>query len=95
MGKQVFESMWLGDESADAIIERLGLKQVSDSSALAGVIDAIIAANPKQVEQYRAGNDKLLQFFVGQAMKATRGQANPAQLNELLRAKLGDARPHL
>jgi aspartyl-tRNA(Asn)/glutamyl-tRNA(Gln) amidotransferase subunit B len=91
MGKQVFESMWLGDESADAIIERLGLKQVSDSSALAGVIDEIIAASPKQVEQYRAGNDKLLQFFVGQAMKATKGQANPAQLNELLRAKLTGA----
>jgi aspartyl-tRNA(Asn)/glutamyl-tRNA(Gln) amidotransferase subunit B len=88
MGKQVFEAMWLGDESADAIIERLGLKQVCDSSALAGVVDEIIAANPKQVEQYRAGNHKLLQFFVGQAMKATQGQANPAQLNELLREKL-------
>jgi len=88
MGKQVFEAMWLGDESADAIIERLGLKQVSDSGALAGVIDEIIAANPKQVEQYRGGNDKLLQFFVGQAMKATKGQANPAQLNELLRERL-------
>ena len=88
MGKQVFEAMWLSDETADAVIERLGLKQVSDSSALAGVIDEIIAANPKQVEQYRGGNDKLLQFFVGQAMKATKGQANPAQLNELLREKL-------
>jgi aspartyl-tRNA(Asn)/glutamyl-tRNA(Gln) amidotransferase subunit B len=88
MGKQVFEAMWLGDESADAIIDRLGLKQVSDSGALAGVIDEIIAANPKQVEQFRGGNDKLLQFFVGQAMKATKGQANPAQLNELLRARL-------
>ena len=89
MGKQVFEALWNGDESADAVIERLGLKQVSDTGALAAVVDEIIAANPKQVEQYRGGNDKLLQFFVGQAMKATKGQANPAQLNELLKAKLG------
>jgi aspartyl-tRNA(Asn)/glutamyl-tRNA(Gln) amidotransferase subunit B len=88
MGKQVFEELWHSAESADAVIERLGLKQVSDSGALATVIDEIIAANPKQVEQFRAGNEKLLQFFVGQAMKATKGQANPAQLNELLKAKL-------
>ena len=89
MGKQVFEALWNGDESADAVIERLGLKQVSDTGALAAIVDEIIAANPKQVEQFRGGNDKLLQFFVGQAMKATKGQANPAQLNELLKAKLG------
>ena len=89
MGKQVFEELWHSDESADAVIERLGLKQVSDTGALAAVVDEIIAANPKQVEQFRAGNEKLLQFFVGQAMKATKGQANPAQLNELLKAKLG------
>ena len=89
MGKQVFEALWNGDESADSVIERLGLKQVSDTGALAAVVDEIIAANPKQVEQYRGGNEKLLQFFVGQAMKATKGQANPAQLNELLKAKLG------
>ncbi|MGE4073771.1 MAG: Asp-tRNA(Asn)/Glu-tRNA(Gln) amidotransferase subunit GatB [Lysobacterales bacterium] len=88
MGKQVFEELWHSDESADAVIERLGLKQVSDTGALAAVVDEIIAANPKQVEQFRAGNEKLLQFFVGQAMKATKGQANPAQLNELLKAKL-------
>ncbi len=88
MGKQVFEELWHSDESADAVIERLGLKQVSDTGALAAVVDEIIAANSKQVEQFRAGNEKLLQFFVGQAMKATRGQANPAQLNELLKAKL-------
>ncbi len=89
MGKQVFEALWNGDETADAVIERLGLKQVSDTGALAAIVDEIIAANPKQVEQYRGGNDKLLQFFVGQAMKATKGQANPAQLNELLKARLG------
>ena len=88
MGKQVFEALWNGAETADAVIERLGLKQVSDTSALGAIVDEIIAANPKQVEQFRGGNDKLLQFFVGQAMKATRGQANPAQLNELLKAKL-------
>ncbi len=89
MGKQVFEALWNGDETADAVIERLGLKQVSDTGALAAIVDEIIAANPKQVEQYRGGNDKLLQFFVGQAMKATKGQANPAQLNEMLKARLG------
>jgi len=88
MAKQVFENLWQSAESADQIIDRLGLKQVSDSGALADVIDTIIAANSKQVEQYRAGNEKLLQFFVGLAMKATKGQANPAQLNDLLRAKL-------
>ncbi|MFO1494263.1 MAG: Asp-tRNA(Asn)/Glu-tRNA(Gln) amidotransferase subunit GatB [Lysobacterales bacterium] len=89
MAKQVFEALWQGQESADEVISRLGLKQVSDSGALAAIVDEIVAANPKQVEQYRAGNDKLLQFFVGQAMKATKGQANPAQLNELLRQRLG------
>ncbi|GMU44358.1 MAG: aspartyl/glutamyl-tRNA(Asn/Gln) amidotransferase subunit B [Lysobacterales bacterium] len=88
MGKQVFEALWLGNESADDVIERLGLRQVSDNGALTAIVEEIVAANPKQVEQYRAGNEKLLQFFVGQAMKATQGQANPAQLNELLRVRL-------
>jgi aspartyl-tRNA(Asn)/glutamyl-tRNA(Gln) amidotransferase subunit B len=88
MGKQVFEALWQGTESADAVIARLGLKQVSDTGALAAIVDEIIAANPKQVEQYRGGNEKLLQFFVGQAMKATKGQANPAQLNALLLERL-------
>jgi len=90
IAKQVFEAMWNGEGNADAIIEARGLKQVSDSGALEQLVDELIAANPQQVEQYRAGKTKLLGFFVGQAMKATKGQANPQQLNDLLRARLGE-----
>ncbi len=91
MAKQVFEELWRSDESAVEISERLGLRQVSDSGELARLVDSVIAANPAQVAQFRAGNAKLLQFFVGQVMKATQGQANPGQLNELLRTRLGAA----
>jgi aspartyl-tRNA(Asn)/glutamyl-tRNA(Gln) amidotransferase subunit B len=66
----------------------VGLKQITDSGAIEGVIDAVIAANPKQLAEYQGGKDKLIQFFVGQVQKATQGKANPAQLNELLKAKL-------
>jgi aspartyl-tRNA(Asn)/glutamyl-tRNA(Gln) amidotransferase subunit B len=89
IAKEVFEKMWLEQKSADAIIEASGLKQITDSSAIEGVIDAVIAANPKQLADYRSGKDKLFGFFVGQVMKATGGKANPAQLNELLKARLG------
>jgi aspartyl-tRNA(Asn)/glutamyl-tRNA(Gln) amidotransferase subunit B len=89
IAKEVFETMWLEQKSADAIIEASGLKQITDSSAIEGVIDAVIAANPKQLADYRSGKDKLFGFFVGQVMKATGGKANPGQLNELLKAKLG------
>ena len=88
IAKEVFEAMWSEGESADAIIEASGLKQITDSGAIEGVIDAVIAANPKQLADYRSGKDKLFGFFVGQVMKATGGKANPAQLNELLQAKL-------
>jgi aspartyl-tRNA(Asn)/glutamyl-tRNA(Gln) amidotransferase subunit B len=88
IAKEVFEAMWNERRSADAVIEAQGLKQITDSSAIEGVIDAVIAANPKQLADYRSGKDKLFGFFVGQVMKATGGKANPAQLNELLRAKL-------
>ena len=88
IAKEVFEAMWAGEGDADTIIEAKGLKQITDSSALEGVIDEVIAANPEQVEQYRAGKEKLLGFFVGQVMKATGGKANPQQLNELLKSKL-------
>jgi hypothetical protein len=77
--------MWSDGKSADAIIEAQGLKQITDSGAIEGVIDAVIAANPKQLADYRSGKDKLFGFFVGQVMKATGGKANPAQLNELLK----------
>jgi len=89
IAKEVFEVMWTEDKSADAIIEAQGLKQITDSGAIEGVIDAVIAANPKQLADYRSGKDKLFGFFVGQVMKATEGKANPAQLNELLKIKLG------
>jgi len=89
IAKDVFEAMWAEGRGADDIIEKRGLKQITDSGAIEGVIDAVIAANPKQLADYRAGKDKLFGFFVGQVMKATEGKANPAQLNDLLRAKLG------
>ena len=74
--------------TTDEIIEKKGLKQITDSSAIEGLIDGIIAANPKQVEEYRSGKDKLFGFFVGQAMKASKGKANPEQLNAILKQKL-------
>jgi aspartyl-tRNA(Asn)/glutamyl-tRNA(Gln) amidotransferase subunit B len=88
IAKDVFEAMWAEGKAADDIIEARGLKQITDSGAIEGVIDAVIAANPKQLADYRAGKDKLFGFFVGQVMKATGGKANPAQLNELLKSKL-------
>ena len=91
IAKDVFEAMWSEGRSADAIIKARGLTQITDSAAIEGVIDAVIAANPKQLADYRAGKDKLFGFFVGQVMKATGGKANPAQLNELLKAKLAAA----
>ena len=88
IAKDVFEAMWSEGNTADAIIEARGLRQITDAGAIEGVIDAVIAANPKQLADYRAGKDKLFGFFVGQVMKATEGKANPAQLNDLLKAKL-------
>ncbi len=92
LAKQVFEGLWQGEGSADDIIESRGLKQVSDSGALEAMVDEVIANNPAQVEQYRAADDgkrkKLSGFFVGQIMKASKGQANPQMLNELLSRKL-------
>jgi len=88
IAKDVFESMWSDGKSADALIEAKGLKQITDSSAIEGVIDSVIAANPKQLAEYLSGKDLLFRFFVGQVMKATGGKANPAQVNELLKIKL-------
>ncbi|MFM2007519.1 MAG: hypothetical protein RLZZ09_3174, partial [Pseudomonadota bacterium] len=88
IAKQVFEALWESGESADAIIEKQGLKQITDTGAIEAIIDEIIAANPDQVAGYKAGKDKLFGFFVGQAMKATGGKANPGQLNDLLKKKL-------
>jgi aspartyl-tRNA(Asn)/glutamyl-tRNA(Gln) amidotransferase subunit B len=89
LAKEVLEAMWQDAASADAIIEARGLRQITDDSAIERVIEAVMAAHPAQLADFRAGKDKLFGFFVGQAMKATAGKANPARLNELLRKKLG------
>lgn len=88
IARDVFAAMWAGEGSADAIIEQKGLQQITDTSALEAMIDAIIANNPAQVAEYRSGKDKLFGFFVGQAMKASKGKANPATLNDILKQKL-------
>ena len=88
IAKDVFEVMWVDGVEADAVIEARGLKQITDSGAIGKLVDEIIAANPKQLADYRSGKDKLFGFFVGQAMKVSGGKANPALLNELLKKKL-------
>ncbi|MES2632048.1 MAG: Asp-tRNA(Asn)/Glu-tRNA(Gln) amidotransferase subunit GatB [Pseudomonadota bacterium] len=89
-GRQVFEAFWTGKGSdVDAIIEAQGLKQMNDSGALEKIIDDVIAANADNVAQFRAGKDKAFNALVGQVMKASKGKANPTQVNDLLRAKLG------
>ena len=88
--KQVFEALWSGEGSeVDAVIEAKGLKQMNDTGALEAIIDEVIAANPANVEQYRAGKDKAFNALVGQVMKASKGKANPGQVNTLLKTKLG------
>ena len=87
--KQVFDALWSGEAAdVDAIIEAKGLKQMSDSGELERIVDEVLAANAKSVEEYRAGKDKAFNALVGQAMKATKGKANPAQVNEVLKRKL-------
>jgi aspartyl-tRNA(Asn)/glutamyl-tRNA(Gln) amidotransferase subunit B len=88
IAKDVFKLMWEGNGSVDEIIEKQGLKQMTDSSALESIIDDIISSNLDQVKQFKDGNSKLLGFFVGQVMKATQGKANPKQVNQILNEKL-------
>ncbi len=88
IAKQVFEILIEDGGEVDIIIEEKGLKQVTDTAAIEKLVDEVIAANPEQVQQYRNGKEKVFGFFVGQAMKASKGKANPAQLNEWLRKKL-------
>ena len=88
MAKEVFEAVWRGEGSPDSVIAGRGLTQISDTEAIEEFVDEVIAAHPAQVEQFRAGKEKVLGFFVGQVMKMTRGQANPAQVNQALRRKL-------
>jgi aspartyl-tRNA(Asn)/glutamyl-tRNA(Gln) amidotransferase subunit B len=89
IAKQVFEAMWQGEGSADQVIEAKGLKQITDSGAIEQIVDEVLAANSKQVEAYKGGQEKMFGFFVGQVMKLSKGQANPTQVNELLKQKLG------
>jgi aspartyl-tRNA(Asn)/glutamyl-tRNA(Gln) amidotransferase subunit B len=86
--KEVFDAMWNREGDAEAIILARGLTQISDAGELEQVIDGVLAANPKSVEEFRAGKDKAFNALVGQAMKATRGKGNPAQINEILKKKL-------
>jgi aspartyl-tRNA(Asn)/glutamyl-tRNA(Gln) amidotransferase subunit B len=88
LAKEVFEAMWTDDKDADAVIEGRGLRQITDTGAIERVIAEVMAANPRQLADYRSGKDKLFGFFVGQVMKATAGKANPAQVNDLLRRML-------
>ena len=89
IAKDVFLAMWDQGQEADAVIAAQGLRQITDESAIERAIDAVMAASPGQLAEYRAGKDKLFGFFVGQVMKASQGKANPARLNELLKKKLG------
>jgi aspartyl-tRNA(Asn)/glutamyl-tRNA(Gln) amidotransferase subunit B len=86
---EILPAMWNGEGSPDEIIEKRGLKQISDSGAIEKIVDEVLAKNAKQVEDYRAGKDKAFNSLVGQVMKATQGKANPAQVNEILKRKLG------
>jgi len=88
IAKEVFEAMLAGEGDADAIIKAKGLVQITDESAIVKAIEDVIAKNPGQLAEYRSGKDKLFGFFVGQAMKATQGKANPDVLNRLLKEKL-------
>jgi aspartyl-tRNA(Asn)/glutamyl-tRNA(Gln) amidotransferase subunit B len=88
MAKDIFAKMFETGESAAAIIDREGLRQISDTGALEKIVDEVIAVSPKQVEQYKSGKTGVFGYFVGQVMKLSKGQANPAAVNELLKAKL-------
>jgi aspartyl-tRNA(Asn)/glutamyl-tRNA(Gln) amidotransferase subunit B len=88
MAKEVFDAMWAGEGSADQVIEKRGLRQLSDERAIEKLVDEVLAANATQVEDYRAGKEKAFNSLVGQVMKATKGKANPAQVNEILKRKL-------
>jgi aspartyl-tRNA(Asn)/glutamyl-tRNA(Gln) amidotransferase subunit B len=88
IAKDVFDAIWAGEGSADEIIEKKGLRQISDSGAIEKIVDEVIAANAQQVADYRGGKEKAFQSLVGQVMKASKGKANPAQVNEILKRKL-------
>jgi aspartyl-tRNA(Asn)/glutamyl-tRNA(Gln) amidotransferase subunit B len=86
--KKVFEHMLKSTDSADQLIDKLSLRQISDSSALEEMVDRVLNENPEQVNEYKSGKEQILGFFVGQVMKSSKGQANPKLVNEMLRKKL-------
>ncbi len=88
IAKEVFEAMWAGEGDADTIIDKKGLKQITDTGAIETIIDEVISNNPGQVAEFQAGKEQLIGFFVGQVMKASKGKANPGQVNQLLQQKL-------
>ncbi len=88
IAKEVFEAMWAGEGDADEVIEARGLRQITDTGAIEAIVEEVIAANPGQAAEYRAGKTKLIGYFVGQVMKETGGKANPGAVNEILRKKL-------
>jgi aspartyl-tRNA(Asn)/glutamyl-tRNA(Gln) amidotransferase subunit B len=90
LAKEILPKMFETGEAAPAVMDREGLRQISDAGALGNIVDEVVAANPKQVQQYRSGKTTVLGFLVGQVMKASRGQANPAAVNEALKQKLDD-----
>ena len=90
LAKKAFEAMWAEPESSiGQIIEKHGLQQMTDSGAIEKIVDEVLAANAKSVEEYKSGKEKAFNALVGQVMKASRGKANPQQVQELLKAKLG------
>ena len=88
IAKDVLDAMWNGEGNADEVIESKGLKQITDSGAIEAFVDEVIANNPSQFEELKGGKDKMMGFFVGQVMKMSKGKANPAQVNELIRSKM-------
>ena len=90
MARQVFEGIWKGEGSADEIIEKRGLRQISDSSAIEKIVDEVLAANSQRVADYLGGKQKAFNALVGEVMKASKGKANPAQVNEILKQKLAN-----
>jgi aspartyl-tRNA(Asn)/glutamyl-tRNA(Gln) amidotransferase subunit B len=89
LAKEVFDAVWAGEGDIDAIIAKRGLKQISDVGTIEKAVDEVLAANAKQVADYKAGKEKAFNSLVGQVMKATKGKADPAQVNKILRRKLG------
>ncbi len=91
LAKQVFEAMWAGEGDADTVIEAQGLRQITDEAEIRRLVDEVIEANPEQLQQYREGKTKVIGYFVGQVMKASRGKANPGEVNRILKARLDEA----